>query len=224
MPFTMPLDISPGDYIRISVWLKASNLVPDSAALYPTTYAVGFTYGFWKGVGNNDGFNSISGFPIDMQFVLPAVTSFDWTQYFIDVQVPNDPEAIAMSVRLHAYSRFTGTVYWDDLKVEKSTIITDVEDATIPVEFSVSQNYPNPFNPSTTIRYAIPQQSFVVIKVYDIIGREVKTLVNTEKSPGIYNVQWNGDNNFGSKVATGIYIYRVIAGNFTQVKKMILLK
>ena len=224
MPFTMPLDISPGDYIRISVWLKASNLVPDSAALYPTTYAVGFTYGFWKGVGNNDGFNSISGFPIDMQFVLPAVTSFDWTQYFIDVQVPNDPEAIAMSVRLHAYSRFTGTVYWDDLKVERSTIITDVEDATIPIEFSVSQNYPNPFNPSTTIRYAIPQQSFVVIKVYDIIGREVKTLVNTEKSPGIYNVQWNGDNNFGSKVATGIYIYRVIAGNFTQVKKMILLK
>jgi len=114
----MPSDINPGDMIRISVWLKANNLVPDSAALYPETWAVGFTYGYFKGVGNNDGWNPIDGFPVDMQFVLPSVTSFDWTQYFIDVQVPDDPEAVAMSVRLHAYARFTGTVYWDDLKVE----------------------------------------------------------------------------------------------------------
>jgi len=85
-------------------------------------------------------------------------------------------------------------------------------------------NYPNPFNPSTTIKYAIPQQSFVVIKVYDIVGREVKTLVNAELSPGNYSVQWNGNNNYGSQVASGIYFYRVIAGNFIQVKKMILLK
>jgi hypothetical protein len=108
--------VGPGDVARISVWIKASNLVPDSADLYPYTWAVGFTYGFWKGVGNNDGFNSIAGYPIDMQFVLPSVTQFDWTEYFIDIPVPNDPEAVAMSVRLHAYSRFTGTVYWDDLE------------------------------------------------------------------------------------------------------------
>ncbi len=108
--------VGPGDVARISVWIKASNLVPDSAALYPTTWAVGFTYGFWKGVGNNDGFNSIAGYPIDMQFVLPSVTQFDWTEYFIDIPVPNDPEAVAMSVRLHPYARFTGTIYWDDLE------------------------------------------------------------------------------------------------------------
>ncbi|HED07070.1 MAG TPA: hypothetical protein ENI57_03025, partial [Ignavibacteria bacterium] len=113
------MNVNPGDYIRISVWLKAKNLQPDSAALYPTTYAVGFTYGFWSGVGNNDGWNSVGGNPVDMQFALPAVKSFNWKQYYIDVKVPNDPTAIAMSVRLHAYSRFTGTVYWDDLKVEK---------------------------------------------------------------------------------------------------------
>ena len=65
----------PGDFVRVSVWLKASNLVPDSAALYPVTYAVGFTYGYWKGNGNNDGFNSIDGYPIDMQFVFPSVTA-----------------------------------------------------------------------------------------------------------------------------------------------------
>jgi hypothetical protein len=130
-----------------------------------------------------------------------------------------------MSIRLHAYSRFTGTVYWDDLIFPAMGVATDVEnDGLIPEEFNVSQNYPNPFNPSTTIKYAIPQQSFVTIKVYDIVGREVKTLVNTERSPGIYSVQWDGNNNFGSKVTSGIYLYRVVAGNFTQVKKMILLK
>ncbi|GBD88507.1 hypothetical protein BMS3Abin03_02443 [bacterium BMS3Abin03] len=210
--------------MRVSVWLKASDLVPDSAALWPETWAVGFTYGFWKGVGNNDGWNSIDGYPQDVQFVLPAVTEFDWIGYSIDVPVPDDPEAVAMSVRLHVYSRFTGTIYWDDLEVRPVTV-TDVEnDSFIPAVFEVSQNYPNPFNPSTIINYSIPQQSYVLIKIYDIVGREVKTLVSEEKSPGYYNVVWNADNNYGSKVATGIYIYRIIAGNYIQSKKMILLK
>ncbi len=217
--------VGPGDVARISVWIKASNLVPDSADLYPTTWAVGFTYGFWKGVGNNDGFNSIDGYPHDMQFVLPAdETEFDWIHYLVGLIVPDDPEAVAMSVRLHVYSRFTGTIYWDDLDIPAMSV-NDVEnDGFIPEEFSVSQNYPNPFNPSTTINFSIPQQSRVVIKVYDIMGREIKTLLNEDKSPGSYSAQWNGENSYGTRVATGIYLYRVVAGNFTQVKKMILLK
>jgi len=221
--FMLNSGTGPGDIARISVWLKAHTLVPDSAALYPVTWAVGFTYGFWKGVGNNDGFNSIDGYPIDMQFVLPPVTQFDWIQYVLNVPVPNDPEAVAMSVRLHVYSRFTGTIYWDDLVFP--TGVTAVEnDGFIPEEFNVSQNYPNPFNPSTTINFSIPQQSHVVIKVYDMMGREIKTLLNEEKSPGSYSAQWNGENSYGTRVATGIYFYRVNAGILTQVKKMILLK
>jgi len=217
--------VGPGDVARISVWIKASNLVPDSAALYPTTWAVGFTYGFWKGVGNNDGFNSIDGYPIDMQFVLPAVTEFDWIQYVLNVPIPNDPEAVAMSVRLHPYARFTGTIYWDDLDFPVFGGLVSVEnDGFIPEEFNVSQNYPNPFNPATTINYSIPQQSRVVIKVYDMMGKEINTLVNEDKSPGYYSAQWNGENSYGTRVATGIYFYRVVAGNFAQVKKMILLK
>ena len=111
--------VNPGDWIRIKVWVKANNLVPDSAAMYPTTWSVGFTYGFFKGNGNNDGWNAVDGYPIDMQFKFPAVTSFDWTPYYIDVQVPNTADAKALAVRLHAYARFTGTVYFDDLSVEK---------------------------------------------------------------------------------------------------------
>ncbi|MEW5843825.1 MAG: T9SS type A sorting domain-containing protein [Bacteroidota bacterium] len=94
----------------------------------------------------------------------------------------------------------------------------------LPSQFELDQNYPNPFNPSTVIRFQLPQSSFVIVKVYDILGQEVKTLVNGVRDSGSYNVQWNGDNNFGAKVASGIYIYRIQAGTFSQSMKMILMK
>lgn len=96
--------------------------------------------------------------------------------------------------------------------------------AQMPTKFSVSQNYPNPFNPTTEIQYALPHASNVSIKIYNMLGQEIKTLVSGEKSAGNYTVQWNGDNNFGAKVSSGAYIYRVIAGNNVVTKKMILLK
>ena len=94
----------------------------------------------------------------------------------------------------------------------------------IPQKFTLEQNYPNPFNPTTTIRFALPEASFVILRIYNMLGQEVKTLVNGEKNAGTYNVQWRGDNNFGVKVSSGTYIYRVIAGQNIFVKKMILLK
>ena len=94
----------------------------------------------------------------------------------------------------------------------------------IPEKFSLEQNYPNPFNPTTTIRFALPEASFVILKIYNMLGQEVKTLVNGEKNAGTYSVQWRGDNDFGHKVSSGTYIYRVIAGQNIFVKKMILLK
>ena len=117
-------------------------------------------------------------------------------------------------------SYYSGT---GQFKVNNS--VTAVEDKeVIPTQFELSQNYPNPFNPTTNITYALPQNSYVSIKVYDMIGREVKTLVNTEMLAGNHNVDWNGENNSGFKVASGTYIYRITAGNFVAVKKMILIK
>ncbi|HMD13586.1 MAG TPA: hypothetical protein VKI62_03085, partial [Bacteroidota bacterium] len=117
-------DIKPGDKLRVKVWVKASNLVPDSAALYPSTWAVGVTPLFDKGNGNNLGYNPTGP---DLQFAFPAVTSFDWTQYWADVNVPNDPSYIVMEVRLHVFARFTGTIYFDDLTVEKLDV-TDLNE------------------------------------------------------------------------------------------------
>jgi hypothetical protein len=96
--------------------------------------------------------------------------------------------------------------------------------STLPKQFSVSQNYPNPFNPSTIINYALPRSSLVTIKIYNVLGQEVRTLVNSELQAGNYTVQWNGDNNTGRSVASGIYIYRVAAGQTVKTMKMMYLK
>jgi endo-1,4-beta-xylanase len=90
---------------------------------------------------------------------------------------------------------------------------------TIPTNFSLEQNYPNPFNPTTTIHFSIPKNSNVKIIVTDLIGREVATLVNEWKNAGSYSVQWNG-----AQYSSGLYFYRLIAGNFVQVRKMLLIK
>jgi photosystem II stability/assembly factor-like uncharacterized protein len=89
----------------------------------------------------------------------------------------------------------------------------------IPDKFKLSQNYPNPFNPSTTIEFSVPQQSFVTLKVYDLLGREVASLVNKELQAGSYVTQFNASN-----LASGVYLYRLNAGEFVQTKKLMLMK
>ena len=89
----------------------------------------------------------------------------------------------------------------------------------IPAYFKLFQNYPNPFNPITTIKYIIPERSFVTIKVYDILGKQVAELVNGEKPSGIYSIQFNGSN-----LSSGVYFYRITAGDFMDTKKLIFLK
>jgi hypothetical protein len=86
-----------------------------------------------------------------------------------------------------------------------------------PQHYILENNYPNPFNPSTEITYALPKQSTVVLRIYDILSREVATLVNEKKQAGEYTVEWKATN-----VPSGVYFYRLIAGYFVQTKKMVL--
>jgi hypothetical protein len=95
--------------------------------------------------------------------------------------------------------------------------------AGIVSKFELSQNYPNPFNPSTTIEFSIAKRSNVRLVIYDITGRIVRTLIDGQEfEPGLYRVQWNGKNDYDEYVASGIYIYRLQAGNFTATRKMVL--
>jgi hypothetical protein len=94
----------------------------------------------------------------------------------------------------------------------------------IPVAYTLEQNYPNPFNPTTTIGFSVPEAGMVRLSVYNVLGQEVKTLVNKNKNAGNYEVTWDATNNRGEKVNSGLYIYRLQAGHQMLTEKMVLLK
>jgi len=94
----------------------------------------------------------------------------------------------------------------------------------IPDEFALHQNYPNPFNPVTTLRYDLPEADLVNITIYDMLGREVKTLINQTQDAGYRSVIWDATNDYGKPVSAGIYLYQIHAGEYISTKKMVLLK
>ncbi len=92
-------------------------------------------------------------------------------------------------------------------------------DSNLPADYSLAQNYPNPFNPTTSIQYAVASLQFVSLKIYDVLGSEIATLVNEEKPAGNYDVEFNA-----SSLPSGVYFYKLQAGSFVETKKMVLLK
>jgi len=105
-------------------------------------------------------------------------------------------------------------------------MLSDAIDGEIglPKTFALHQNYPNPFNPITTIKYDLPKEAHVKILIYDIMGREVRALVNARQQAGYQTIQWNAQDNSGRNVSSGYYIYVMQADNFHKTQKMILLK
>jgi len=105
-------------------------------------------------------------------------------------------------------------------------LVLDVDDNSeeLPDEFNMAQNYPNPFNPTTEIEYSVPSPSFVTITIFNVQGQKTKTIIAENKSAGNYNVQWAGTDDYNHQVASGVYFYRMQAGDFSESKKMVLLK
>ncbi|MFC1564985.1 beta-propeller fold lactonase family protein [candidate division KSB1 bacterium] len=123
---------------------------------------------------------------------------------------------------------FSGLYKASDVTTEKFTITAGrdliEEDPLIPDVFFLKQNYPNPFNPETIIEFGIPESGNVVLKIYNTLGQEVRTLVNKEHEAGVFKMRWDGTNNLGKRVASGVYIYRLSANNKTEIKKMLLIR
>ena len=120
--------------------------------------------------------------------------------------------------RMESQSNLVEAGFWE----QSTVLITDAEesgDKTLPKEFNLYQNYPNPFNPTTTITFDLPKQSHVILKVYNILGQEVSTLINETKKSGSYKINFNA-----SALSSGVYLYRIQTDDFTRSKKMILLK
>lgn len=94
----------------------------------------------------------------------------------------------------------------------------------VPIVYALNQNYPNPFNPATEIKYSIPEAGHVKISIFNVLGQNVRNLVDEDKSVGDYSVVWNGKDAYGETVASGIYFYRIKASEFTETRRMLLLK
>ena len=137
--------------------------------------------------------------------------------------------AVILGSEKQSGETYNGTIYFDNLRAVYPDAVTNVENQGIVLtEYKLYQNYPNPFNPSTTIKYEIPDQVrndnlLVSLKVYDILGREVATLVNKEQSPGSYEVEFNASS-VSRRISSGIYFYRLNVGGNIMSKKMLLLK
>jgi hypothetical protein len=116
-------------------------------------------------------------------------------------------------------SKIVAGTYGRGVFISDRFVLSVDDERSLPSEFVLSNNYPNPFNPKTTIKYSVPNLSFVTIKVFDVLGKEVASLVNDEKSVGSYEVEFNAGN-----LSSGIYLYRLQAGSFVETKKMVLMK
>jgi flagellar hook assembly protein FlgD len=118
-----------------------------------------------------------------------------------------------------------GTVYFDDLTVQKVGTTTAVNNnSNIPRVFELSNNYPNPFNPSTKIQFAVPHEQNIALIIYNLLGQRIRTLVQGVYAPGQYTVTWDGKDQVGRTLESGVYIYRLETGSIALVKKMLMLK
>jgi hypothetical protein len=113
---------------------------------------------------------------------------------------------------------------WDSIYTGVKWIEGPTEEEGKLTTFTLSQNYPNPFNPATSFKFTLPQASLVKIEIFNIVGQKVKTLLDEEMKAGTYLVEWNGKDERGVDVSSGVYFYRVVAGSFSDIKKMVLLK
>jgi len=148
----------------------------------------------------------------------------NWSGFSNGFGLTSSANSATMSL---AGQSFAGTSTNGDSKIisgflaYSSIIVTDISDEQeiVPTVYKLNQNYPNPFNPSTVISWQLPISSHVLLKVYDILGNEVATLVNENKEVGYYETNFDG-----SELASGMYIYRLVAENYISTKKMLLIK
>ena len=224
--FTETVPVVAGKQYVLSTWVMTSGIKKDS--VFNAESQLGFTWtwhsklfadaGSWNEVASGD-----------YRFTLKD-TSTNWTQYQVVLTAPVGANAI--SVRARSWHLWYGLSYWDDFALQEVTAIgTGVQDngsslasSGPPEAYSLSQNFPNPFNPSTTIEYSLPFAGQVRLEVFNILGQRVALLVDEVQSAGKWRARWNGSDDSGSKVSTGLYIYRLATPGAVLSRKMVLLK
>lgn len=140
------------------------------------------------------------------------------------IQIPSN-FSVDNSIQLNVSIASDGDHFWyDTLKISVLPTLVEHDGKIIPKEFLLHQNYPNPFNPTTTIKYSLPKNSKVALKIFNLLGEEIVTLVDEFQSAGEKSVVWNGRGRQGQVVNSGIYLYSLKVGQETQNRRMVFLK
>jgi type II secretory pathway pseudopilin PulG len=197
------VDIATNDTTATISW-PIANVPADST--YPVAFGFKLNYGSPK-----TQFININNMRADTVTFQGSTSS--WLEQIIYVNLAKGNDTIQMQMSW-------GWMYLDYLSIPSSFIVTSVKNSSqLPSTFSLSQNYPNPFNPATTIKYSLANPQHVKLVVYDLLGRQVASLVNEKQIAGEYSVRFDA-----RTLASGMYFYRIEAGSFTQVRKMLLIK
>lgn len=139
-----------------------------------------------------------------------------------DLNGDSYPELVTATTHYSSADNDSIFIFWNNQ--EAFPLDVDDDPANLPAQFALAQNYPNPFNPATAIDFSLERQTNVRIEVFNILGQSLRTLINEEKPAGDHTIYWDGKDNTGQTVASGIYFYRMVAGDYSMTRKMLLLK
>jgi photosystem II stability/assembly factor-like uncharacterized protein len=199
---TLPLPAPPSDLI--------ANPVSDSEIMLS-----------WSDNSTNEsGFHLYRSDSVSGAYHLTSSPGFDVTHY-TDAGLT---KGITYWYRINAYNKVGNSAVSLDAFATPGAIVSVENEQPVTGVFALGQNYPNPFNPTTLIQYQLSVVSNVELTIYNQLGQEVRTLVKERQSTGAYQIEWNGQDNMGKPVASGIYLYRLKAGSFIQTRKMLLLQ
>jgi hypothetical protein len=207
LTFGFPFNLSNFLFAQLDFYLKAA-LIPGDSLFVEVSTDYGETW-------NSVWYFARSSFSFRLQSIdLSAFTGEGMDDVQIRFTLSSDDEGVGNGVSI------------DDISIIVSELPLAIEDSdiTLPLTYDLKQNYPNPFNPSTTIQYSIPKTEQVELIIYTITGEKVKTMVSDKVEAGHHSIQWNGDNDQGRSVASGVYIYRIKTKGFTRSMKMLFLK
>ncbi|KUO59670.1 hypothetical protein APF79_05865 [bacterium BRH_c32] len=201
------------------------NLKKNYPVFSTTDYTLELT-GYMKKIKLNDAsmnVNIIGNFDVKGGTINPSFKSTGWWyDYFAGDSINVTDTQALINLEAGEFKIYTDK----KLPTPEAGILTDIENEQeeIPTGFLLEQNYPNPFNPSTTIKYCLSEPAFVSLKIYNMLGQEVITLINNTQNSGNYSASWNGKDAGGMNVSSGIYLYSLKAGGEQSTKKMMLLK
>ena len=229
--YSEPVPAVPGEWYMVSVWTKWDSINTDPSYL-PSNVTpdrdddrLGMCF-FFHRLDLRDEWELTGG---DQFFYFDQRDSAGgWIQYCVKAKAPDDAVGVSCRARLTSFPK--GYVWYDDFAISHITFVEtgisewELDETVRPEKFKLMQNYPNPFNPSTQIGYTLISAGPTKLEVYNMMGQRIRTLVDEERPAGSYRVMWDGRDDSGNRVVSGVYFYRLQTAKSVVTKRMILVK